>query len=50
MGFTAKSTGRVAITAANAAQPGAAGTSSSADPARNPTMISGCQPVNGTSA
>jgi hypothetical protein len=45
--FTAHSTGWLAITAAKATQPGAAGTSSSADPARNPSMISECQPVNG---
>ena len=49
-GFTAHSTGTLAITAANATRPGAPGTSSSADPARNPHMVIGCQPVAGTSA
>ncbi len=49
-GFTAHSTGTLAITAANATRPGTPGTSSSADPARNPHIVIGCQPVAGTSA
>jgi hypothetical protein len=40
----------LAITAANATQPSVAGMSKRADPARNPHMVSGCQPVAGNSA